>query len=89
LPATFIVGRGELALSRRNVRARVRRSVPILVAAAALAGLLTIAATGTASGTRNAYPGNFVAKPSALTPGATFTGAKSLSGLALERHAGW
>jgi subtilisin family serine protease len=81
----FIVGRGELALSRRNVRApRLRRSVPILVAAAALAGLLTITATSTASGTRNAYPGNLVAKPGTITPGTTFTGAKSQSGYAAK-----
>jgi subtilisin family serine protease len=70
-------------LPRRQQRTLpFRRSVPILVAAAALAGLLTITATSSASGKRSAIPGNFVA--TGLTPDSTFTGAKSASGYAAK-----
>ncbi|MFL5949221.1 MAG: S8 family serine peptidase [Gaiellaceae bacterium] len=64
-------------MSRRHTWALpFRRSVPILVAAAGLAGLLTM--TATASGTGSALRASSAA--TALTPGATYTAAKSLSG---------
>jgi subtilisin family serine protease len=72
-------------LSRRHVRAfPFRRGAPILVAAAALAGLLTISATSTASGSHSASRGTFAAAGVKLTPESTYTGAKSQSGYAAK-----
>ena len=70
-------------MPRRHERTLPSRwSVPLLVAAAALAGLLTITATSTASGSRSASHGKFVA--TGLTPDSTYFGAKSLSGYAAK-----
>jgi subtilisin family serine protease len=59
------------------------RSVPVLVAAAALAGLLTVTATSTASRTAHASALKVVAAD-ALTPSSTYVGSKSMSGYAAK-----
>jgi subtilisin family serine protease len=58
------------------------RSVPILVAAAALVALLTVTATSTAS--RTAYSGSLRVAASSLTPTSTYEGSKTLSGYAAK-----
>ena len=59
------------------------RSVPVLVAAAALAGLLTVTATSTASRTAQASALKVISAD-ALTPSSTYVGSKSTSGYAAK-----
>ena len=68
--------------SRHKRALPFRRSVPILVTAAAVAGLLTITATSTASKSRSTSRGKLLA--TGLTPDSTYTGAKSASGYAAK-----
>ncbi len=58
------------------------RSVPILIAAAALVGLLTVTATSTASRTAQASALRLTASP--LTPSSTYVGSKTMSGYAAK-----